>query len=428
MSSRIEIVHWRSFASGLFRTALVALVGVGVSCSSASDGSSGKGSSGTPATTGCGDGMIELGEDCDGTNVGTATCATATGNPAASGTLGCLNCKFYTNECSTGPTGAGGSVGVGGFPVTSGGFPSNTGGDTTGSSGGFGGITASGGTAGIGGSGGTIGSNGGTSAATGGAGAVAAGGGSATPTIPPDPGDCPNFANGTITYEGLDGIQVAVGTKSEGPTAPMLFYWHGTGSTSGEYAFMAAPVAAGITAAGGVIVSFQNSTGGDLLSGTSIFGAGDFKLTDGLAACAVKNFNVDPRRIYTMGCSAGGLFAAAMAAERSNYIAAASSNSGGWVVPVTFEGSYTPPYMAVHGAPGTDVVVVDFSMTSATAEMAWKQRGGFSMDCNTGGGHCGGAGLAGDVWTFFQAHPYGVSPEPYASALPSGFSTECTID
>ena len=32
-----------------------------------------------------------------------------------------------------------------------------------------------------------------------------------------------------------------------------------------------------------------------------------------------------------------------------------------------------------------------------------------------------------DVWKFFQAHPYGIAPEPWAASLPSGFSSQCKI-
>lgn len=192
---------------------------------------------------------------------------------------------------------------------------------------------------------------------------------------------------------------------------------------------MGTAVQQGVVQEGGVLVSFQNTTGGDLLSGTSIFGAGDFKLADQLLACAVRDHNIDPRRIFTMGCSAGGLFSAAMAAERSSYIAAAAPNSGGWVAPVPWENGHTPALMTVHGAPGSDVVVVDFSQTSATADTAFKQRGGFVIDCNTGGGHCGGGGLAPDAWTFFKAHPFGVDPEPgtILSTLSSTGQSQCKI-
>jgi poly(3-hydroxybutyrate) depolymerase len=245
------------------------------------------------------------------------------------------------------------------------------------------------------------------------------------PVIPAVSGDCPDFKSGTITFMGLGNITIQGGAKPAGPTAPMVFYWHGTGSTAGEYAFMAAAVSSGVMADGGILVSFQDTTGGDLLSGTAIFGAGDFKLADQLLACAVKNNNIDPRRVYATGCSAGGLFSTAMAAERSSYIAGAAPNSGGSSGLLSFENKHIPPFMAVHGMMGQDVVGLDFAQASATAEMAFKAMGGFTIDCDTGGGHCGGSGLAGDVWTFFKAHPFGVSPEPWAGGLPAGFSTMC---
>jgi dienelactone hydrolase len=142
--------------------------------------------------------------------------------------------------------------------------------------------------------------------------------------------------------------------------------------------------------------------------------------------CAVKEYNVDPRRIFATGCSAGGLFSAAMAARRSNYIAAAAPNSGGWVSPVSWQSDYTPALMTIHGAAGSDVVIVDFSNTSRTADDAFKRRSGFVINCNHMGGHCGGAALAPSIWTFFKAHPYGVTPEPWSS-LPAGFHSSCRI-
>jgi predicted esterase len=246
------------------------------------------------------------------------------------------------------------------------------------------------------------------------------------PAIPMVTATCPNFVNSTITFMSLGGIQIVAGAKPAEATAPMVFYWHGTGSTSGEFAGMAAAVQQGVVSQGGVLVSFQGTTGGDLLSGTNIFGAGDFKLADQLLACAVKDHNVDPRRVFATGCSAGGLFSIAMAAERSSYIAAAASNSGGETVPVAFQNKHTPPIMTVHGKMGSDVVVIDFANASATADKAFKAAGGFAIDCDTGGGHCGGGGLAGDIWKFFTAHPFGVSPEPW-TALPAGFSAQCKI-
>ena len=248
------------------------------------------------------------------------------------------------------------------------------------------------------------------------------------PVIPEIKGECPKLEAGSISFMGLTG-QVEAGPKPSSPTAPMLLYWHGTGSTAGEYAFMAGAISQGVTSQGGIVVSFQNSTmKGDCgVSGTAIFCVGDFEAMDQYVACAVKNRNVDPHRIYTAGCSAGGLMATAMAMQRSQYIAAAAPNSGGLTFGGAFSSMHTPALMTIHGAPGSDVVGVDFSQTSATADMAWKKRGGFAIDCNTGGGHCGGGGLAGDAWKFFQAHPFGIDPEPWTAMLPAGFSSMCKL-
>jgi len=266
-----------------------------------------------------------------------------------------------------------------------------------------------------------------------GAGGMSAGGAggsvatSSDPIIPSVSGECPDFTSGSVSVMGLSGIEIVAGAKPTQATAPMVFYWHGTGGSSGEYAFQATAVEQGVVAEGGILVSFNGTTGGDLLSGTAIFGAGDFAIADQLVACAVQNHNVDPHRIFATGCSAGGLFSAAMAAERSNYVAAAAPNSGGWTIPVAFQGAFTPALMTIHGAPGADVVFIDFSDASATADAAFKARGGFVVNCNHGGGHCGGGGLAPDIWEFFKAHPYGVDPHPWASALPPGFNSSCEI-
>jgi poly(3-hydroxybutyrate) depolymerase len=245
--------------------------------------------------------------------------------------------------------------------------------------------------------------------------------------IPAVSGDCPDFRGGTITFMGLGGINVVAGAKASSPTAPFVFYWHGTGSFAGEYASMAAAVSGGVSQEGGVLVSFNGSTGGDFLSGTSIFGKGDFDVGDQLLACAVKNHNVDPKRVFATGCSAGGLFSGAQGAMRSNYMAAVAPNSGGLTVPTAFQNAWTPALMTIHGSAGVDVVIIDFSESSMTADNAYKQHGGFVMNCDHGGGHCGGGGLAGDIWEFFKAHPYGTSPSPWKDALPSGFNKACKL-
>jgi hypothetical protein len=316
--------------------------------------------------------------------------------------------------------GQGGAGGIGGAGV---GGASGTGGMIIAGSGGIG-VGVTGGAGGVGG-------------ATGGAGGMSGMGGAggmgmfgAAPTIPAATEECPEFVDDTITFMDLGGIEIVAGAKAAGPTAPMVFYWHGTGSSAGEYAGWT-DIVSGVRSEGGVLVSFDGTTGGDGLSGTSIFGRGDLELVDQLVACAVANHNVDPRRIFTTGCSAGGLFATAMAALRSSYVAAVAPNSGGltFAGAVSFEDDYAPALMTMHGGSSDNVLGLDFAMSSRTADTAFKNQGGFVINCDHGGRHCGARALAGNVWEFFKAHPYGVepAPSPWTTGLPSGFSSDCTL-
>lgn len=68
----------------------------------------------------CGDGVVDLYEDCDGYDLNGATCATATGVMNAYGTLSCTrSCYYDTYQCYVMSTGgawnAGGYVGMGGY-------------------------------------------------------------------------------------------------------------------------------------------------------------------------------------------------------------------------------------------------------------------------------------------------------------------------
>ncbi len=334
-----------------------------------------------------------------------------------------------------GNAGAMGAGGYGAFGGSNGQGPGGANGQGPGGSngqGGGGGMGGGGGGGGMGGDGG-MGGEGGSGGSLGGAGGADGAGGSGNntgkdPTIPPVKGDCPSTWNGTITFMGLGGIRVDSGTKPSSPTAPLLFYWHGTGSNSGEYAAMAGAVANGVKAEGGVIVSFQGTSGGDLASGTNIFGLKDLDITDQLVACAVRDRNIDPHRIHATGCSAGGLFSDAMGVARSQYMASVASNSGGLVLTPSWGGANTPALMTVHGG-ASDMVIVTFSQTSATADNTYKRHGGFVINCDHGGGHCGGASYADDIWNFFKAHPFGVqpSPSPWTGGLPAGFDSHCKI-
>jgi hypothetical protein len=110
-------------------------------------------------------------------------------------------------------------------------------------------------------------------------------------------------------------------------------------------------------------------------------------------------------------------------------------NSGGTTFQYTMQDKHVPSLITTHGKMGTDVVVVDFSMTSATEDKDIASKaagsmppGGYVIDCDHGGGHCGAP--ANDIaaqWQFCKDHPFGVSSDPYASGLPSSFPTYCKV-
>jgi len=252
------------------------------------------------------------------------------------------------------------------------------------------------------------------------------------PRLPEAKGECPMLATGMVQIMG-HAVQLWVGEKQEEKKAPILFYWHGTGSASSMADRDLGPAVAEITAEGGMVASFTDTTSQGMNTGNNVWYTGDFEMADQLVACAVKQLNIDTRRIYTGGCSAGGLQASAMLYQRSSYLAAASTNSGGLIAQfanlyVLEDPDHVPALITTHGAPGQDVVVIDFSETSAANVKDIAAKGGFAVNCNHGGGHCGSPEtVKAAQWKFMKDHPFGVDPEPYSAGLPSDFPAFCEI-
>ncbi len=249
------------------------------------------------------------------------------------------------------------------------------------------------------------------------------------PKIPAVMGTCPTIATGTVQISGVN-VVLTTGKKGSEASGPVFFYWHGTGSSCAAESFGESAVITDIENSGGVFACFEGSTKMGTDTGDAVYFTGDFAMADQVLACAIsQGYGIDTRRIYTGGCSAGGLQAGWMLYGRSSYLAAVMPNSGGIVIaPQLEDPSHVPALVTTHGKMGTDVVVIDFSQTSATEDKDVVAKGGFAVDCNHGGGHCGApaADIAGQ-WQFCKDHPFGVSPEPYAKGLPSSMPSYCTI-
>jgi hypothetical protein len=221
---------------------------------------------------------------------------------------------------------------------------------------------------------------------------------------------------------------VIAGAKSAG-TGPLLFYFYGT-FKAGGVGTLPQSIKDDITSLGGMVFAPQSAlnTGGDC-SGTGTFGIDDFKVADQVVACAVKNYGIDPKRIYATGCSAGGLTTGCMGIMRSNYMAAVAPNSGG--VTIGYGDLQNPNWMpnaiTMNGG-GGDNVIVNFGETSEGYDNYVLKYGGFAVNCIHSTGHCGApSALYESAWEFLKAHPYGTKPSPYAGGLPSGFHDSCEI-
>ncbi len=363
-----------------------------------------------------------------------------------------------------GGSGSSGSVGgensgegSGSSGSTSGGSDNGSGSSGLGSDEGSGSLSGSGssgslvGSGSSGGGSGESGSSGGGSGSSGSSGTGSSGSGSSsgsssggtTPSmLPTVSGTCPTVATGSPTFAG-EQVQIWTGTKSSTPGMLVMFWYPTGGNSTMVEDFLGQSEITSITSAGGVVASFISSNTMGTNTGDLVWYTGDFTTADQVVACAIKQGLVDPKRIYAMGASAGALQTTWMSYARSGYLAGVASYSGGVTGTGTGasglypaypteetlqDASHVPAALAIHGSEAMDNVLSDdFADGSAAWESDIAKKGGFSVDCDTGGGHVSGPPATdAAVLQFFQDHPYGVKMD-YSSGLPSSFPSYCKV-
>jgi poly(3-hydroxybutyrate) depolymerase len=379
----------------------------------------------TPGSGGAGSGSIGSPDPGGGTGGTPGAPGTGGAAPASSGGTGVGSGGAATPQAGTG--GAGKAPTGGGFGI--GGRSGSGGGSFTGFPGtGFPGF-------GSGGTGPGTGTGAGGGPITGASGGASPGSPSVdgpAPTMLPTPkGTCPTIATGSLTFAG-QAVQVWAGTPSATTRGPLVIYWYATGSSPSEVQWGLGQAAVSeITAAGGMVAAQVKTTATGTNTGDAVWYTGDFDIADEVVACAIQQLHIDTRRIHAAGFSAGGLQTAWMSYARSGYLASVATYSGGtsgFGRLAVEDASNVPSAMVIHGASGSDVVILDFATASANYEADIKSRGGFAIDCNHGGGHMIPTPAVPSVWRFMKDHPFKVSPEPYgASGIPSTFPTYCKI-
>lgn len=265
------------------------------------------------------------------------------------------------------------------------------------------------------------------------------------PTLPAAPADCPVLQTGTMDLFGSKGVVLRVGERQADKKGPVLFYFHGTGSVAAEMsAFWQTaqnPILDEIAQEGGIAVSFETTVAtlpadNPNNTGNGVWYTNDYGVADSILACAVQQLNIDTRRIYAAGCSAGGLESGTMAMMRSSYLAAVVTNSGGHILPsgIGFEDpTHIPAVISAHGTYDNDFVILHFTQWARHLDQQIVGAGGLSTDCTTPNGHCmlfppttiDPAPVVAAWWQFLKDHPFGTTTDPYADGLPSSFPAFC---
>lgn len=161
------------------------------------------------------------------------------------------------------------------------------------------------------------------------------------PVLPAVTGTCPDFFSGDIVTMSPAGVaprdvQVWITDAANDLDGPLVFYWHGNGSSTGEAEFgLGASRIDEITALGGMVVSMTHDPGAGTFDWYLTAGSEehDLLVADEVVACAIEQVGVDVTHILSVGMSAGALHNAQMAIRRASYVASVALYSGGLINP-----------------------------------------------------------------------------------------------
>jgi len=265
-------------------------------------------------------------------------------------------------------------------------------------------------------------------------------GGMAVARTTPDPqyvpavtGTCPAFTTGKNTFspKGVQARDVLLWVGAGSQPGPLVFFWHGAGGDPSEApAALGAKAMAGIQAAGGIIAAPYHDPANTVLPWFLTLGGtqeDDLQVADEILACAIARKSVDMRRIQSVGFSAGAMNTEQFMARRSGYLASEVVYSGAQIgTPPVQDDTNAYPAMLFYGGPG-DMVIVSFDSETHAYHDWMTMNGHFSFICNHGMGHTVPTDGPDSAYQFLQDHPFGVSPEPYAKALPAGFPSYCSL-
>ncbi len=255
--------------------------------------------------------------------------------------------------------------------------------------------------------------------------------------IPKPTGTCPAIVAGDVTFSPAGApprkVKLELDSAAASKKGPLLLYWHATGSSPAEAAYTLGASQAAFTSAGGVVaVPYADPSAGQFewFIVNQSPKLDDFLVADEVVACLAEAGRIDTNRVHATGMSAGGLQTTALGFFRASYVASVATFSGG--LPAGFDpptqGSENKLAAFIFYGGATDSVFgVDFAAASDRYRSTLRAAGHFTAICDHGKGHSIPRDAAPSIVEFFAAHPFGVSPSPYASGLPSSFPSYCKL-
>lgn len=243
--------------------------------------------------------------------------------------------------------------------------------------------------------------------------------------LPAPFGPCPEFVAPEIaltTSQGPRRAKIWLSDKAKSLHGPLIFYWHGWHGTPGLSGIDNASLKK-LLDMGGIFVApyvRQPNTSDDY------WGREDLLTADEVVACAMQKVGIDTRHIHSIGYSAGGRETVRFSWERSGYVASV----------VTYSPGTNPP------APGPsqdpDNKFAALITWGATEDPIYQQLAEdyfdkltadrhFAVMCKHAGGHVQPSPVVTQALSFLLAHPFKVTPSPYAGGLPNTLPTYCGL-
>jgi predicted esterase len=253
-------------------------------------------------------------------------------------------------------------------------------------------------------------------------------------------GACPTLDEGDNDIDS-DGAArtIKLFLPAEPSGAPVLFMWHGLGDSADNFASsLGAQQLA--EQEGAIVVVPSMGTAATLLgqpiwsfpNALSQVSEPDLTLFDDVLSCLDEQFDIDNRRVYSAGFSAGALFTSYLTIERAGYLAATVIWSGGTSGQLTFRyasSDYPLPVYLSHGGSSdvfSGVLRFDQMVEDMSAGLAADDH--FTVLCTHTQGHTVTENIVLGGYDFLFRHQWGTGTSPLADdGLPRSYASTCEV-